>query len=297
MSNINFNEYFGIQDLETDHINIPLDEDLKAFICPYQIFNSSHLTAVQVKARHDVFFKYVTTDLINPESEKEAITFLSNLSEPNEYHLGYSKSNKGKGIAKEKAGKIYTSLSDHIFVKNNITITHEARHILLNVEGIGQDNMSDIISDIAKDIFAEFTLNQCEKYGITTEPYKVKYFCQENLTWKVKEMYLPYYNGKPIILLPKSILSSSRSYPERYNYHCCVNNIVPKIQKRELHIDNHNDYIKQYKTQEKVLHNKVFKDFKKPKGSLYLFIQEYPNSLLEFDEYVKYNLPCYSEIS
>ena len=69
------------------------------------------------------------------------------------------------------------------------------------VEGIGQDLMSDTISNVCRNIFAEFTEEQCLKYKIPTLKTKVRFYNPNSGKWETKEYNLPTYKGKKIIRL------------------------------------------------------------------------------------------------
>ena len=89
-------------------------------------------------------------------------------------------------------------------MKSGITITDEAHNVLLLVDGIGPDIMFDIISNICKDIFSEFTIKQCEKYKVSLpEKYIIEYFDDISGSWQKKEFNLPCYERKKIILVPE----------------------------------------------------------------------------------------------
>ncbi|GGD11337.1 hypothetical protein [Hyunsoonleella pacifica] len=163
--NLTFNEHFGVPD-DSDHLDIPLESDLEAFICPFLIVNDKQgVISSQVNFRSGRFLEELNTTFVKANDRKKGIPFLSHLSEANEYNLGYSKTNKGKGIAYEKAETIFSALRNNRFAKKGVSITNEAHNVLLLVKGIGQDNMSDVLANICRDIFADFTYKQCKKYN------------------------------------------------------------------------------------------------------------------------------------
>jgi hypothetical protein len=156
---------------------------------------------------------------------KKGISFLSTLNEPNEYNLGYSGNIKGKGIASSKAEIIFDSLRNNRFAKKGISITNEAQNVLLLVKGIGQDNMSDVLANTCRDIFAEFTERQCIKYNVPTNEVEIIFYDDILKKWSKKNVNLPNYNGKYKILIPKNIISGKRDYSARYNWFIANNHI------------------------------------------------------------------------
>lgn len=191
-----FNEYHGIKSNTTEHLNILLEHDLEAFIDPYHIANNiDNIIAKKMYLRSKSFLETLNRTFIVPNDRKKGLRFLSYLGEANEYHLGYSHNNKGKGIGPTKSEVIFDSLRANKLVKAGITVTNEAHNVLLLVKGIGQDNMSDTLANICRDILAEFTYRQCIRYSIETKETKIEYYDHSSSKWAVKKALLPYYDG------------------------------------------------------------------------------------------------------
>ena len=93
-------------------VDIPVDnEDLLAFICPFLIENNKTDEVIsKVSKRMRNFLSELNTTYIKTNDFKNGIPFLDHLHEPNEYHLGYSGSNKGKAVSKSKAKDIFQFL-------------------------------------------------------------------------------------------------------------------------------------------------------------------------------------------
>jgi hypothetical protein len=105
---ISFKSHFGIPKNDpVEFLNIPLNEDLEAFIDPFLIANNKHERIFKnVYAQLSQFFTKLNRDYIVPDDRLNGLDFLDNLHEPNEYHLGYSVSNKGKAVS-ERAPKVF----------------------------------------------------------------------------------------------------------------------------------------------------------------------------------------------
>jgi hypothetical protein len=291
-----FKENFKIPKSQpVEFLNIPLNEDLLAFIDPFLIANSQHIPMLKdVYFQTTKFLEKLNRTYIVPNDRYNGLQFLSNLHEPNEYHLGYSDSNKGKAIAMTRAETIFDALSNNKFARSGTTtVTNEAHNVLLLVTGIGQDIMSDTIANVCRNIFAEFTLAQCLKHGIATSSVSMDYYNQSIGLWENVSFDLPSYRGKPIILLPKEIMSSPRGYSNNYNHFIAGNYISKDILSGKIKIDKEGLFVKTMKNGErKAIIKKIYETYKKHKSELIEFVKQYPNSLLSFLDYAKEHYPA-----
>lgn len=289
-----FNQHFIKQKKSIEFLDIPLDEDLEAFICPFLIENNklSNPIALNVYENVHQFLINLNRDFIKPNKRTEGLKFLSHLHEPNEYHLGYSSKNKGKAVSKTRAESIYDALRNNRLAKQNVAITNEAHFVLLLVKGIGQDIMSDIIANVCRDIFAEFTSNLCNKYGIKTHSTNIEFYNAISKKWENKSIDLPYYNGKHIILLPKFIISGGRAYSNLYNWFIASNHLAAEILNRKKALPTDAQFITNMKDgTKKAIIKKIYQAYRKPKDELIDFVIKFKGSLDEFVWYAKEHYP------
>lgn len=290
-----FNTYFTkLKKREIDFVDIPLGEDLEAFICPFLIENNKlgNPIAQEVYERVHQFLIKLNRDFIKPNKRNEGIEFLSHLHEPNEYHLGYSGRNKGKAVSDVRAEQIYDALRNNMLSKQNAAITNEAHFVLLLVKGIGQDIMSDIIANVCRDIFAISTLQICKKYKVATASVKIEFYNAITKKWETKYVDLPNYAGKPIILLPKFIISGGRAYATHYNWFIARNYISFEILNRKKPLSTDNKFISKLKDgTRKAIVKKIYHAYKKPKDELIEFVKKFSGSLDEFVWYAKEHYP------
>jgi len=292
MNRITFNQHFGITN-ETEHLNILMDNDIEVFVDPYHIANNlDSMIAKRMYIRSKSFLETLNRTYIVPSDRKNGLIFLSHLHEPNEYHLGYSDKNKGHGVGKLKSENIYDALSANKFAKTGISITNEAHNVLLLVEGIGQDLMSDILANVCRDILAEFTLKQCFEYGIKTSKRTIEFYDHSSKIWSTKEVELPEYKGKHIILIPQFLASGGRIYQNRYNWFVASNYISRDVLSGKVQLNKNGNFINELKdgTKKAIIKN-IHKECKKRKGDLIDFVKTYSGSLLDFQDYVKENYP------
>ncbi|WP_166967336.1 hypothetical protein [Yeosuana marina] len=287
-----FNEHFGIKSNTTEHLNILMENDLEAFIDPYHIANNmSSMIAKRLYLRSKSFLETLNRTYVIPNDRNNGLKFLSYLGEANEYHLGYSHNNKGKGIGSTKAEIVFDSLRANKLVKAGLTITNEAHNVLLLVKGIGQDNMSDTLANVCRDILAEFTLQQCIKYSIQVADTKIEYYDHLTKKWSTKKVKLPYYKGKHIILVPQFLTSGQRIYTNHYNWFVSSNYISKDILDGKIKTNN-DSFINELKdgTKKAIIKN-INSHFRKPKHELIKYVKSYSGSLIDFQDYVKSHYP------
>lgn len=286
-----FNEHFLVPN-SAEHLNILLDNDIEAFIDPYLASNSlDNPIAKEIFERSKRFLEILHRDYISLNRKHQAIIFLSHLREANEYHLGYSEDNKGKGVGPTKAKLIFDSLMQNEFATGQTTITHAPHHVLLLVAGIGQDNMSDILANVCRDIFSKFTFNQCLKFNIPTHDVRIEYFDETQMSWNQKLVKLPIYEGKPIILVPSSISSGERIYHNHYNWYVSSKHISADILSGRINTITDRYILTSSSGARKAIIKNINEDFKKAKKDLGEHVKKYNGSLLGFQDHAKSHYP------
>lgn len=288
-----FSAHFKIpKGTSLDFLDVPVLEDLLAFICPFLIENNKDKKiARDIYDRLKAFLIRLNTDFIIKNDRSKGIQFLSHLHEPNEYHLGYSDANKGKAVGKPRAEIIFNALRNNRFAKHGVSVTNEAHFVLLLVHGIGQDIMSDIIANVCRDIFAAFTHKICMRFSIPMTAYQVEYFNSVTGQWDTKAIDLP-KNVREIILVPKFLLSTRRAYSNGYNWFVAANYISQDILNKKVLSKNESAFVRTLKdgTVEAII-KRIYKFYKKPKKDLIDFVLEYQGSLDEFVAYAKEHYP------
>lgn len=289
-----FKKHFGIPDSQpVEFLDIPLDGDIELFIDPFLIANNRENRLFnQVYLQLKAFLEKLNRDFIVPNDKHNGLIFLDQLHEPNEYHLGYSDTNKGSAISDTRADIVFTALRNNRFARAGVSITNEAHNVLLLVTGIGQDIMSDTISNVCRNVFAEFTTQQCAKHHIATTNYLMHYFNSTTGLWENLRFDLPSYLGKPIILLPTKIISSKRSYGNHYNYFIAGNRIAKDILDGKTGVSQSGTFIKTLKDGTRTaIVKRIYQAYRKPKAELIQFVLDYSGSLEEFLDYAKDHYP------
>lgn len=199
------NDYHGIAFTQEEvDFAIPfLDEDIPLYLDPFLLWKSPSMQDNSLHTTITNCFNHLG-HLYTSGNEKQAIETLIRASECNEVGLGNSKTKVGKVIGEKLAVKTL-ELFKSIPQLNSNGFTH-FEEIQLLVDNVSKDRISDIACNFIQSFLVDFTLEQCEKYGIPFE--KVSLTNVYNLKtnqFDEEKTYLPINpeNKTPILFVPK----------------------------------------------------------------------------------------------
>lgn len=208
LNKVLFTEYFGVnrEQKDLEFVNIYVNADKKFFLDPAKLLDFDDAMSIQM---NNVIIKYFEKLLqfIRKQDEFNSLKLLSELKEPKEIHLGYATNGyTGNAVGGIKGEKIYRKLSESNAVKTGLLKDLEESALL--VEGINRDIISDMTVMITKKYLIEFTQAQCKKYQVPMSQAKVgKIWDEKQEYWVEIEAELPIYDNKPMILVPKKIVT------------------------------------------------------------------------------------------
>ena len=294
-----FNKKHGIK-TDTEHLNISTSEDSEMFLDPSLVYHYRRKDFPNnLHQRSKAFFGTLLDNYVIPKKEEEGVNFLLHLHEPKEYCIGYSNEGKsGKAIGKEKALSIYEAFQKHSFTQSSLTILSDPFSVLLMIEGIGQDNFSDIILNVARDLFCEFTESICLKYAVDTSKFEIEYFNQETLTWQKRYFQLPYdEEGNMLILIPKWLLKGRKDFLSAFNRHVCKRYIWKELLENNDLKKLPESYYRE--TKKGVFPNvkAILKDYRKDKADFWSFVVKYNSSIQTFLDQLCLDYPDLEESS
>lgn len=201
-------EHFDLKrtQYDLDFFDCYINKDTPLFIDPWAIRCGDDEFCVNCYQKTQSVFERLIHYIRTKQKEK-ALDLLNNLHEPSETGLGYSKKNKdGSSIGLEKSEDIYNDLLESKAVQSGLLIDLE--DTALHIEGIGADNISDVVTNIIRYELIKYTQEQCDLYGIPMIKTQTKVFWDEtkkDFTQKNDERLLV-VAGKKILLVPKKIL-------------------------------------------------------------------------------------------
>lgn len=207
-------EIFGLSrsQNELDFVDIDISTDTPLFVDPYHLSKYSSPFAIEANKRINSFFTYLIELLINKNYE-EANRIFSHVGEINETCLGMSKDKPiGRGIGEKNTMAIFEELKNSDAVKLNQMEGLEDLRIF--VRGVDRDKISDMTSNIIRDLLIEYTQNQCELYGIPLTPNTPSgfYWDYETRKWKNCLTNMLVIGEKRYLLVPKMAVSYSIKY-------------------------------------------------------------------------------------
>ncbi len=234
-----------------DFFNINIEQDIPKFIQPYTVEILNTETARQCNEVALDFFNTVHKKLL-ANKYKEALTIFGNhLNEPKENCLGYaSNTTNGKGL-RDLAANAMRQILDQPHLINEI---EHIADLQLYVEQIMNDRISDLYTNVVRNVLNNYTLEQCKKHNMGHLIKSVtfgSYWDNNSHSWvegSIKEMMV--INNKPIILVPQSFLRGS------FNPNTLYRNIVLTDLIKEDLIKNTSSLIKQRKNGERYISKK-----------------------------------------
>lgn len=162
-------DYYGILAPQADLVfAIPFfDEDIPLYVDPFLLWRSP---SQQDQTLHTGLINAFNNlgYLVNNGEENQAITTLIAASECDEVGLGSSSKRRGKRIGPNKAQEIL-ALFQRVphYLKSGF---HHFEEIQFFVDGISRGRISDIACSFLKSFLIDFTIHQCQKLGIPTQP-------------------------------------------------------------------------------------------------------------------------------
>lgn len=209
LNKVLFTEHFNIRMNQKDleFVDIYVNADKKFFLDPAKLLNYDDKTSIQMSNFIVKFFNQLLR-FIRKNDKLNSLKLLSGLREPKEIHLGYATNGYiGNAVGGIKGEKIYRKLCESNAVKTGLLSDLEESALL--VEGIDRDIISDMTVMITKKYLIEFTQVQCKKYQVPMSYLKAGMIWSEKLeNWVEIETELPVFEGKPMILVPKKIVTN-----------------------------------------------------------------------------------------
>lgn len=218
-----FLDYFEIDSSQSiDFLNLKLEKDTKIFLDPYSVAMTNNIHCINAHKCIKAFMEALLTAL-KDNNQKLAMELCSHFQEPKGTGIGWTKkSYKGRGAGEIKASKLLEALTSSEAVMSGAI--EDLEELILVVEGLGLDTISDITINLGMKHFIEFTQEKCMELGIPVERTntKVSYFCHTEKKWKSDYFDLPHApigenrEKGQIVLLPINTLAHLSPYGTSY---------------------------------------------------------------------------------
>jgi hypothetical protein len=213
-----FSEAFGVERTRDDDWFDPvLFADTKLFVDPFLIFldrEDSRWGAAH--ARLIAFFNLVLTLLARAgrsrtSAHHAAARRLMVFPEPAEFCLGYSEgTTRGTGAGRGLQHPMIAAAEDAIEL--GMRSVRHFEELTLFEPGIGADRISDIVCNVLKKHFIEYTQDVARVHDVPVAALPIKHadWSDDQRRWVDRRVELPInpYNGDPILLAPERFLRS-----------------------------------------------------------------------------------------
>lgn len=266
---------------ELDFVDIDPNLDTPLFLDPYYISKCDFPFANTAHSSIRSYFEFLLA-LLRGNHIKQAEELFSHLGENNDICFGMSRGRpRGHGMGPEDATAIFNNLMQSRAIRTGIMEDIEDFRIF--VPNVDKDKVSDMTANIIKIHLIEYTIEQCNLYGIPllrNVPSGV-YWDLTRKSWDNQYTQRLVINEKPILLVPKRIVSFTDKYTSsEYRQHFVLNflqnenlrlqtSLVKKYRSGEEYvtkksISEKEDVIdKEYLARFTEQHPEVFADFKK----------------------------------
>lgn len=196
---------------DIDFIDIPVDTDVPFFTDIDRIFASPGFVAELAKQRLNDFFQ----TLANYAQKRDydgMYQLLSYGHEPNETHLGLSRySSRGRGVTPEILQPIIKEMLDKNLFEAGLVSNLSDLHLL--TPNFGPDRLSDLTTNIIREVLHAFTRSQYETWNIPYDATKLVYrmpiWDMNSHHWRTLKAPEFLTLGRPTLLIPKSFVGTT----------------------------------------------------------------------------------------
>jgi hypothetical protein len=197
-------DYFRLnkRQSELDFVDVPEKGDVTLFLDPYAFTLENDPWFVECNDLVIDFFAMLV-ESIRAGCLDKAELLLSNLHEPDDTHLGFSRGNGGgRGIGRDQAGDLLNAMKKSKAVETGSL--NDLSDCELLIPGISGDKISDITTNILRGKLIEYTQEQCNLHGIPMSNVQGGVHWDLNKHgWVNRYADRPLVNNKPLLLVPK----------------------------------------------------------------------------------------------
>lgn len=261
-----------------DFVDVDVRNDLPLFIDPHAIEQLGTQWGDECVALIHDFFEHIL-HLIANGSHQDAQRLLRHLTEPRETHLGLSRRGvRGRAVGGGLATEFWSALRRSEAVHTGLL--RDLEDTLLLIEGVGDDIVSDITTNLIREPLIEYTQRMCRMYGISMTPDVGSRFLWNpaKKSFSQRQVELPIVHGDRLLLVPKIIVRQIMEY-DAGDYH--RNYILERLREVELSANSSLvEVLKNGKT--RVTKEKLIEKYGKGKRAILSATLEHPDVLDEY---------------
>ncbi len=191
---------FGCKGHENfNFVDVDLSDDTKLFIDPLLIESSVDPWSKGANAVLQSYMNCLFTAFRDKTPERRAL--LMHAREQNATKLGYGNGYNGKGKSPDGLFSSLKGLSELI---RKIPTINKASDLKVFVQKFGEDNMSDLITNILHLQLNEFTIQELTRWGAVPDTQSAFWTWDLNINrWEQVTRPCYTYRGKELLLVPK----------------------------------------------------------------------------------------------
>lgn len=270
-----FSKYFsiGLSQHQLDFVDISNDYDTPVYVDPFAIEIRNDTWSKQASNQICVFFDEVLQSL-QENDDARAASLMSNLREPRETFLGVSSAcPQGRGVGRGQANKLITAIKASKAYKSGLLT--DLSEMSLYVEGVDRDKISDLTTNIIRNLLVSYTQEQCDIFGIETQNYNgPPLWSVERRNWVAQHVQLPFIDNDPILLVPKFIVRRKLSLDSQEFYNKQITDFLVAEQ-----LQANSSLVQTLKSGKKVYKRDVRKKYPKSKSFIADIVFEHPELL------------------
>ncbi len=264
---------------ELDFVDIDPNLDTPLFLDPYYISKCDFPFANEAHSTLRSYFEFLLA-LLRGNRINQAKELFSYLGESNDVCLGMSRGKpRGHGMGPEDTTKIFDELLHSRAIISGIMDDIEDFRIF--VPNVDKDKVSDMTANIIKKHLIEYTIEQCILHSIPLHNNVPSgmYWDLHRKTWDNEYTQRLVINEKPILLVPKRIVSFTDKYTSAEYRQQFVLNF---LQNENLRIQT--SLVKKYKNGEKYVTKKSIIETEDVIDKEYLarFTEQHPEVFADF---------------
>ncbi len=240
---------------ELDFVDINPDVDTPLFLDPYYISKCEFPFAISAYESLRSYFEFLLA-LLRGNRIAQAKEVFSYLGENNDICMGLSVGKpQGHGMGPEDTTAIFKQLLQSRAIHSGIMEDIEDFRIF--VPNVDRDKVSDMTANIIRAQLLEYTKQQCELHNIPLTPDVPSgmYWDSKMKKWDNQYTERLIVNGKPILLVPKRIVSFTDKYTStEYKQHFVLNYL------QNEHLTLGSSLVRTYKSGEKYVTKKSIEE-------------------------------------
>jgi len=226
------------QQYELDFVDIDINDELPLFLDAYIFSVKDDLWSKKCNSIIEDFFRKVI-EYIKLDQKEELQKICTPLSEPNETCLGYS-NGEPKGAFKSVEDIINIFLRLYELQKENSNVSDVIKTLSdmkIYIKGVGNDTISDIITNLIRLQLIDYTNQQCEIHNIkTTRKKSLPYWNNITSQWEtIDDIQQLIIQDKRKLLVPKNIVFLEKHYTFKKDYFV-QHDVLDFLTERELRI-------------------------------------------------------------